>query len=63
MLKQIPELHPKLLLYPPYNLTPDILAETLGVSTHTVDSWRYGKRTPQTAIKKLSYLVAEKLKT
>ncbi|NEP85606.1 MAG: hypothetical protein F6K18_01505 [Okeania sp. SIO2C2] len=63
MITKIPELHPKDLLFPPYNLSADNLAALLGVSKYTVESWRYNRRSPQTAIKKLCYLVSEKLKS
>ena len=53
MITEIPELHPKDLLFPPYNLSSDSLAVLLGVSKYTVDSWKYNKRSPQVAIKKL----------
>lgn len=61
MLKQIPELHPKQLLFPPYNLREEHLSELLGVSVSAIKAWKYGKRSPQIAIKKLCWLVAEKL--
>ncbi len=61
MLTTIPELHPKLLLFPPYNLSDEHLAELIGVSLPTIKSWKYGTRVPQTAMKKLCYLVSLQL--
>ena len=57
-IKTIPELHPNKLLYSPYNYSTDSLAEVLGVSKYTVESWLYKKRSPQSPVKKLCYLVS-----
>ena len=54
----IPELHPNKLLYPPYDSSTDSLAEVLGVSKYTVESWLYNKRSPQSPVKRLCYLVS-----
>jgi DNA-binding transcriptional regulator YiaG len=58
MITEIPELHPNKLLYSPYNYSTDSLAELLGVSKYTVESWLYKKRSPQSPVKKLCYLVS-----
>ena len=58
MITEIPELHPKDLLFPPYNLSSDSLAVLLGVSKYTVESWLYKKRSPQSPVKRLCYLVS-----
>ena len=58
MITEIPELHPNELLYWPYNYSTDSLARLVGVSKYTVESWLYKKRSPQSPVKKLCYLVS-----
>ncbi|MDJ0554715.1 MAG: hypothetical protein QNJ68_09790 [Microcoleaceae cyanobacterium MO_207.B10] len=57
----IPELHPNSLLLPPYSLSPDDLADILGVSPYTIDNWKYKKRSPKPVVKKFCYLLSQNL--
>lgn len=45
-------------------LTQSAMAEKLGVTRHTVESWEQGRRTPtETALKLLEFILAAEEKT
>ncbi|MDJ0554346.1 MAG: helix-turn-helix domain-containing protein [Microcoleaceae cyanobacterium MO_207.B10] len=63
MINQIPEINPIDLLYNPYfPLTKEDLAELLGVSLYTVQSWCERKRKPAKPVRKLAGLLLEQLR-
>ena len=61
LLKPIPEIDPIILLKEPYNFKESELAAALGCSRHSVASWRYNRRQPQTCIRKLAAVVQKKI--
>jgi DNA-binding transcriptional regulator YiaG len=60
-MKPLPEIDPTILLAEPYNFKTFELANTLGCSIHTIESWRYNRRQPQAPVKKLAAVVKKKL--
>ncbi len=60
-MKQLPEIDPTVLLAEPYNFQSFELANLLGCSIYTVESWRFNRRRPAAPVKKLAAVVKNKL--